>query len=45
LLTVDETRLEGASEHHIVPAIHTLLMDHPAVIRGTISFLGGAPDR
>ena len=45
LVTVDETRLEGASEHHIVPAIHTLLMDHPAVIRGTTSFLGRAPDR
>jgi hypothetical protein len=45
LVTVDETRLEGASEHHIVPVIHTLLMDHPAVIRGTTSFLGRAPDR
>ena len=45
LLTVDETRLEGASEHHIVPAIHTFLMNHPAVIRGATSFLGRAPDR
>jgi len=45
LLTVDETRLEGASEHHIVPAIHTFVMNHPAVIRGATSFLGGAPER
>lgn len=45
LVTVDETRLEGASEHHIVPAIHTLLMNHPAVIQGARSFLGRTPDR
>ncbi|MBW1760318.1 MAG: hypothetical protein JRG67_01960 [Deltaproteobacteria bacterium] len=45
LVTVDETRLEGSSEHHIVPAIHTFVMNHPAVIRGAISFLSGAPDR
>jgi hypothetical protein len=45
LVTVDETRLQGSSEHHIVPTIHTFVMNHPAVIRGTVSFLGGAPDR
>jgi hypothetical protein len=45
LVLVEETRLEGASEHHIVPAIHTFLMNHPAVIRGAISFLTRAPDR
>ena len=45
LVTVDETRLQGSSEHHTVPAIHTFVMNHPAVIRGAISFLGGAPDR
>lgn len=44
LVTVDETRLEGASEHHIVPAIHTFLMNHPAVIHGATSFLGRTPD-
>jgi len=44
LVTIDETRLDGASEHHIVPAVHTFVMNHPAVIRGTVSFLGGAPD-
>lgn len=44
LLTVDETRLDGMSEHHVVPAIHTFLMNHPAVIRGVISFLSRAPD-
>jgi len=45
LVAVDETRLQGASEHHVVPAIHTFVMNHPAVIRGATSFLGGAPDR
>jgi len=45
LVTVDETRLEGASEHHVVPAIHTFVMNHPSVIRGAVSFLAGAPDR
>jgi hypothetical protein len=45
LVSVEETRLDGASEHHIVPAIHTFLMNHPAVIRGAVSFLGRAPDR
>jgi hypothetical protein len=45
LVSVEETRLEGAIEHHIVPAIHTFLMNHPAVIRGAISFLTRAPDR
>jgi hypothetical protein len=44
LLTVDETRLEGAAEHHVVPAIHTFIMNHPAVIRGTTAFLSAAPD-
>ncbi len=45
LVSVDETRLEGSTEHHIVPAIHTFLMNHPAVIRGAVSFLSRAPDR
>ncbi len=45
LVTVEETRLDGAGEHHILPGIHTFLMNHPAVIRGTTSFLGRAPDQ
>jgi hypothetical protein len=45
LVTVDETRLAGSSEHHVVPAIHTFVMNHPAVIRGAVSFLSGAPER
>lgn len=45
LVTVDETRLEGPNEHHIVPAIHTFVMNHPSVIRGAVSFLAGTPDR
>ncbi len=44
LLTVEETRLEGAAEHHVVPVIHTFIMNHPEVIRGTTAFLLSAPD-
>lgn len=44
LLTVDETRLQGAAEHHVVPVIHTFIMNHPTVIRGTTAFLSAAPD-
>ena len=44
LLTVDETRLEGMSAHHVVPAIHTFVMNHPAVLRNATSFLSSAPD-
>lgn len=43
LLRVEETRLEGAAEHHVVPAIHTFIMNHPAVIRGTTAFLRAPP--
>ena len=43
LVRVEETRLEGASEHHVVPAIHTFIMNHPTVIRGTTAFLRAAP--
>jgi triacylglycerol lipase len=44
LLTVEETRLEGAAEHHVVPVIHTFIMNHPEVIRRTTAFLRAAPD-
>ncbi len=44
LLRIEETRLEGAAEHHVVPTIHTFIMNHPAVIAGTIAFLRGSPD-
>ncbi len=44
LLTVEETRLPGASSHEVVPAIHTLVMNHPDVIDGTVSFLTASPD-
>jgi hypothetical protein len=45
LLTVEETWLDEADAHHVVPAIHTFIMNHPQVIRGTKAFLRGAPDR
>jgi hypothetical protein len=44
LVAVEETHLAGMAEHHVVPAIHTFMMNHPAVIRGTVSFLSAAPD-
>jgi pimeloyl-ACP methyl ester carboxylesterase len=44
LLRVEETKLDGASEHHVVPVIHTFIMNHPTVIRGTTAFLAAAPD-
>ncbi len=46
-VSYQETRREVIApiQHHIVPAIHTFLMNHPAVIRGAVSFLSRAPDR
>lgn len=44
LLTVDETRLEGAAAHEVVPALHTFIMNHPAVLSGTARFLTAAPE-
>lgn len=44
LLTVDETRLGGLGEHHVVPAVHTFVMNEPFVIRRAVSFLAGAPN-
>jgi hypothetical protein len=44
LLTVDETRLGGLGEHHVVPAVHTFVMNEPFVIQRAVSFLAGAPN-
>jgi len=44
LVKVDETQLSSATEHHTIPAIHTFIMNHPEVIRGTTAFLRAAPD-
>lgn len=44
LLTVDETRLEGAALHEVVPALHTFIMNHPAVLEGTVRFLAASPE-
>ncbi len=44
LVTVEETRLPQMAEHHVVPAVHTFVMNHPDVIRRAVSFLGGTPD-
>jgi pimeloyl-ACP methyl ester carboxylesterase len=45
LVTVEETKLEGMAEHHVVPSIHTFVMNHPAVIARAVTFLGATPDR
>ena len=39
VVTVAETRLTGARDFLIVPAVHTYLMDHPQVQRATLRFL------
>jgi pimeloyl-ACP methyl ester carboxylesterase len=35
----DATRLEGAEDHHQVPAVHTFIMSKPVVIQSTIRYL------
>lgn len=45
VVRVSETRLDGMAEHHVVPAIHTFIMNHPRVLRGVVSFLRAAPDQ
>lgn len=45
LVKVEETRFPSATEHHVIPAIHTFIMNQPEVIRGVVSFLRDAPDR
>jgi len=45
LVAIEETKLEGMAEHHVVPSIHTFVMNHPAVIARAVSLLGSAPDR
>lgn len=44
LVTVEETRLPSASQHQVVPAIHTFVMNHPTVIDGTVAFLTASPN-
>lgn len=39
VVSVEETRLEGA-DHRIVPAVHTLIMNHPRVRAEILQFLG-----
>ncbi len=39
IVSVAETRLEGASDFIAVPCVHTLIMDHPSVQEYTLKFL------
>jgi pimeloyl-ACP methyl ester carboxylesterase len=39
IVTVEETRLAGAADFLVVPALHTFIMDDPAVRESTLRFL------
>lgn len=39
LVTIEETKLTGMAEHHVVPAIHTFVMNHPSAIDHAARFL------
>jgi len=39
LVLVEETKLEGMAEHHVVPSVHTFVMNHPVAIDRSVSFL------
>jgi hypothetical protein len=39
VVSVAETRLAGARDFMVVPALHTVIMDHPAVQEYTVRFL------
>ena len=39
-VTVEETRLDGADDFLLVPAVHTFIMVHPSTIEATIHYLG-----
>ena len=42
IVSVEETRLDP-TPHHIVPAWHTFIMNHPEVVRALGSFLAAEP--
>jgi pimeloyl-ACP methyl ester carboxylesterase len=44
LVKIEETKLETMSEHHVVPSVHTFVMNHPAAIAGSVSFLRAPPN-
>ncbi|MFK7991312.1 MAG: esterase/lipase family protein [Sandaracinaceae bacterium] len=39
VVKVEETKLTGMDEHLVVPALHTVIMDHPDARAATVSFL------
>ena len=38
---LDEARLPGALAFHVVPEIHTFIVNHPQAIAATLEFLSG----
>lgn len=40
LVGIEETKLDGAAKHLIVPASHTFIMDNPDVISFSVEFIG-----
>ena len=40
IVRVEETRLTGCAQHHVVPALHTTIMNHPEARALTVRFLG-----
>jgi len=45
IVTVEETRLPSMTEHLVVDAVHTVIMDHPEAQAATIRFLDPVLDR
>ena len=39
VVSVDETRLVGASDFYVVPTVHAIVMDHAATRSATLRFL------
>lgn len=45
VVTVDETKLDGAAEHIVVPVLHSFLMSDSRVIESTLKFIEPLPPK